>query len=80
MLSFGKYKIGIAPLSMLAVFLVASTFAVFAAFHQYKPQWSMPLSYLIMINECAALLVTLVYGIILHFSIFLYNRNKNSKE
>ncbi|MDE6549481.1 MAG: hypothetical protein K2L22_10845 [Muribaculaceae bacterium] len=62
----GKLKIGLAPLSMVVLFIVLSIFAILAAVRQARPEWPMPLSSLIIINESMALLATLVYGIILH--------------
>lgn len=63
MLQIGKYKIGFAPASVIIVFIVLSACAVIAAFHQAKPEYPIPLSRLIVINEGMALLATLVYGI-----------------
>lgn len=62
---------GVAPVSMIIVFIVLSMCAVITAFHQAKPEYPMPLSGLIMINEGMALLATLVYGIFVHFAIAL---------
>ena len=76
MIQIGRYKFGFAPLSMIAVFVVLSVCAVAAAFHQDRPEWPMPLSQIILINEGMALLATLVYGILVHFSIFIINRLK----
>lgn len=67
----GKFEFGIAPLSMMAVFIVLSIFAVLSAINQARPEWPMPLSSLIIINEAMALLVTLVYGITLHLVMSL---------
>lgn len=74
MIQIGKYKFGFAPLSMLVVFIVLSVCAVAATFQQSRPEWSMPLSYIIIINESMALLATLVYGIFAHFAIAIINR------
>lgn len=76
MLQIGKYKIGFAPASMIIVLIVLSACAVIAAFHQAKPEYPMPLSRLIVINEGMALLATLVYGIFVHFAIAIINRLK----
>lgn len=63
-----------APLSMIVVFIVLSVYAVVAAFQQARPEWSMPLSHIIIINEGLALLATLVYGIFVHFAIAIINK------
>lgn len=76
MIQIGRYKLGVAPVSMIIVFMVLSMCAVITAFHQAKPEYPMPLSGLIMINEGMALLATLVYGIFVHFAIALIHRLK----
>lgn len=76
MIQIGRYKLGVAPLSMIIVFIVLSVCVVVAAFHQAKPEYPMPLSGLIVINEGMALLATLVYGIFVHFAIALIQRLK----
>lgn len=76
MIQIGRYKLGVAPVSMIIVFIVLSMCAVITAFHQAKPEDPMPLSGLIMINEGMALLATLVYGIFVHFAIALIHRMK----
>ncbi len=76
MIQIGRYKLGVAPVSMIIVFIVLSMCAVITAFHQAKPEYPMPLSGLIMINEGMALLATLVYGIFVHFAIALIHRLK----
>lgn len=74
MLQIGSYKLGFAPLSMIVVFIVLSVCAIVAAFQQARPEWSMPLSHIIIINEGMALLATLGYGIFVHFAITIINR------
>ena len=74
MIQIGKYKFGFAPLSIIVVFIVLSVCAIVAAFQQARPEWSMPLSHIILINEGMALLATLVYGIFAHFAIAIINR------
>lgn len=74
MIQIGRYRLGFAPLSMIVVFIVLSVCAVIAAFQQARPEWTMPLSYLIIINEGMALLATLVYGIFVHFAISIINK------
>ena len=74
MIQVGKYKFGFAPLSMIVVFIVLSVCAIVAAFQQARPEWSMPLSHVIIINEGLAVLATLVYGIFVHFAITIINR------
>ncbi len=76
MLLIDKYRIGIGPASMIMVFIVLSVCAVVAAFHQAKPEYPMPLSGLIVINEGMALVATLVYGIFVHLAIAIINRLK----
>ena len=74
MIQIGRYKFGFAPLSMIAVFIVLSVCAVVAAVQQARPEYPMPLAYIIIINEGMALLATLVYGIFAHFAIAIINR------
>lgn len=74
MIQIGRFKFGFASLSMIVVFIVLSVCAVAAAFHQARPEYPMPLSGLILINEGLALLVTLVYGIFAHFAITIIDR------
>ena len=76
MFSLGKYKFDYAPLSMMIVFVVLSITAILSALNQAKPEYPMPLSGIIVINEGFALLVTLVYGIILHLALSLIRRFK----
>lgn len=76
MIQIGKYKLGFAALSMVAVFVVLSVCAVIAAFHQARAECPMPRINLIFINEIKALLVTLVYGIFAHFALSIINRIK----
>lgn len=74
MIQIGRYRLGFAQLSMIVVFIVLSVCAVIAAFQQARPEWPMPLSYLIIINEGMALLATLVYGIFVHLAISIINK------
>ena len=74
MIQIGRFKLGVAPLSMIVVFIVLSVCAIVAAFQQAKPEWPMPLSHIIIINEGLALLATLGYGIFVHFAIAIINR------
>lgn len=76
MIRIGRYEFGLAPVSMVVVFIVLSTCALITAFHQSRPDWTIPLSHRILINESIALLATLVYGIFIHFIIALIHRNK----
>lgn len=80
MIQIGRYKMGFAPLSMIVVFVVLSVCAVAAAFHQARPEYPMPLSSLILINEGMALVVTLVYGIFAHFAVALIDRIRKNKS
>ena len=77
MLQIGKYRFGFAQVSMAVVFVALSVWPVIAAMRQARPEWSMPLSQLILINETLALIVTLIYGIIMHFAIAFIGRFKN---
>jgi len=74
MIQIGRYNWGFAPLSMIVVFIVLSVCAIVAAFHQEQPEWSMPLSHIIIINEGMAILATMVYGIFVHFAIAIINK------
>ncbi len=66
-----KLQIGVAQLSMIVLFIILSVYALISAFNQARPEWSMPLSNLIIINETMALAITLVYGIVLHFVMII---------
>lgn len=39
MIQIGRFKLGVAPLSMIVVFIVLSVCAIVAAFQQAKPEW-----------------------------------------
>ncbi|WP_280120690.1 hypothetical protein [Sangeribacter muris] len=79
MIQIGRYKFGIAPLSMIIVFILLSVCTIVMALHHARLEWPMPLRDLIFINEGLALLVTLVSGIILHLAIIIIYgiRNRN---
>lgn len=76
MTRIGRFRLGFAQVSMIAVFIVLSLCAVFAAFDQARPENPMPLSGIIISNESMALLATLVYGIIAHFVIAIRYKKK----
>ena len=76
MIQIGKYKLRFPQLSMIVVFIVLSACAVVAAFDQARPEWPLPLSHILLINEVMALAATLVYGILTHFIIAIINRFK----
>lgn len=81
MLRIGRFEFGFAPLSMVILFIVSSIFAISSAVSQARPEWPMPVSGLIIINESVALLATLIYGILLHVIMtlrsWIKSRNKN---
>lgn len=76
MIQIGRYKLGFAPLSMIVIFIVLTVCAILAAFSQTRPESSMPLTDVILLNEGMALLATLAYGISVHFALALINRIK----
>lgn len=76
MIQIGRYRLGFAPLSMIAVFIVLTACAVVASITQDNPYSPLPLSARILINEGMALMATLVYGIFAHFAIIIINRLK----
>ena len=80
MIRIGRYELGFAPLSMIAVFVVLSIIAIWSAVSQARPEWPMPLSGLIIINESVALLATLVYGILLHLIMTFMSWIKQLKD
>ncbi|MBO4994593.1 MAG: hypothetical protein J6C78_01345 [Muribaculaceae bacterium] len=51
MIQIGRFRFGFAPASMVVVFVALSVCAVVAAFNQARPEWPVPLSYLILVNE-----------------------------
>lgn len=69
----GRFSIGLAPVTVIIVFFVLSIVAIISAYRQYRPEWSLPMSYLIIINEGIALLGTLLYGIFIHFIVEVVN-------
>lgn len=71
MIQIGKYRIGFGVASTIVVFVVLSVCAIVTACLQARPEWPVPLSDRIVINECLALTVTLVYGILVHFAMAL---------
>ena len=74
MIQIGRFRFGFAPVSMVVAFVVLSACAVVAAFSQARPEWPVPLSYLILVNEGLTLLVTLVYGILVHFALAIIDK------
>lgn len=74
MIKIGRFKLGIAALSTLILLVVLSVCAISVAFSQARPESPMPLSQLLIINEGFALLLTLLYGIFIHFTLFLIDR------
>lgn len=76
MIRIGRFRIGFIAVSVIVVFIVLSACAVFFAVRQARPEWSMPLSSLIMVNEAMALAATLVYGIAVHFAVAIMDRLK----
>ncbi len=79
MIRIGRYKFGIAVCTTVVVFIALSVCAVVTALNGSCPEWPMPLWGNIVINECMALVVTLVYGIILHLAIAIINRLREHK-
>ncbi len=79
MIRIGKYEFGFAPFSMVILFVVLSIVAVLSAINQARPEFPMPLSALIIINEAFALIATLVYGILLHLTISIVTFIRNRK-
>lgn len=69
MITIGKYQFGFAPFSMIIVFVVLSAYAVITSIRQYTPQYPMPLSLILLVNEGIALVATLVYGIIAQLTL-----------
>ncbi len=78
MIQIGKYRLGFAPLSVIAVMTVLCGCAVIAAIEQARPEFPVPLYRLILVNVGMALAVTLVYGIFVHFILWMieYVRKK----
>ncbi len=76
----GRFDLGASQISMVIVFITLSVCAVIAAFHQYRSEWSMPLHYIIFLNETLALAATLCFGILLHFILALKSRQGTCKK
>lgn len=70
----GKYILGPAPISMIAVFVALTICAVIASIGQARPEYPMPLWLVMLVNEGMALLATIAYGILLHFALALVER------
>ncbi len=79
MIKLGKFEVGFAPISMAVLFIILSIFAIFSALNQARPEFPMPLSSLIIINETMALLATLVYGILVHLIMSFVKWNRKRK-
>lgn len=79
MIQLGRYKFGFAQASMIVVFIVLSICAIFASFKEYRPEYPIPLTYILFKNEVLALLATLGYGIFTHFAIALIERLHKNK-
>ncbi|HRF68175.1 MAG TPA: hypothetical protein PK430_03030 [Muribaculum sp.] len=79
MIRIGKYRFGLAPVSMAVVFVVLSVCAVIAAVVQARPEYPVPLYRLILVYEGMALVATVVYGIFIHlaFSLIEFMRTKS---
>ena len=75
----GKFKLEIAPLSMIIVFISLSTWAMVSAFNQFKPEYPMPLSSLIFVNEGLAIAGTMLYGIILHLVLVIIKKHHEQR-
>ncbi|MDE5793249.1 MAG: hypothetical protein K2I08_00840 [Muribaculaceae bacterium] len=80
MIRIGRFEFGFAPLSMVILFIVLSIFAISSALSQARPEWSMPVSGLIIINESVALVATLVYGILVHLIMTFMSWIKQLKD
>lgn len=77
MIRIGRFRIGFIAVSVVAVFVALSVCAVISALRQARPEWPMPLSSLIIVNEAMALAATLVYGIVVHLAAVIIDRIKN---
>ena len=80
MIRIGRFEFGFAPLSMVILFIVLSIFAILSALSQARPEWSMPVSGLIIINESVALVATLAFGILLHLIMTFMSWIKQLKD
>lgn len=76
MIQIGRYRLGFAPFSMIIVFIVLTICAVVTASGQYRPEWSMPFLYLLLIYEGMALIATLIYGIFAHIITTAIDRHR----
>lgn len=74
MLKIGKYRMGAAAFSTAVLFIILSICAISSAICQARQEWSMPLAYIMVINESFALMVTLVYGIFAHLALVLIEK------
>ena len=80
MIRIGNIHIGSAAPSVSVVFIVMSFCGIVTAIIQYRPEYSMPLSYSIIVNEGLALAATMIYGIILHFAIIIKKSYKSKNK
>lgn len=67
-------RLGPVQKSMLAIFIILTIIAVITSIRQAAPEEPVPLQYLLVINISKALVATLVYGILAHFTIALRTR------
>ncbi len=70
----GRYSLGIAPFSMIIVFIVLSGCAVATAIAHAGADSPMPFILHLIINEGLALIATLIYGIFAHLITTVINR------
>ena len=80
MIRIGKFNIGSTAFSVGVVFVVMSICAIATAIIQYRPEYSMPLSYSLIMNEGLALAATMIYGIILHFAVIIKKSYKSKNK
>lgn len=74
MIQIGRYKMGFAFFSTIIVFVALSVCAILAAHQSVRPEWPMPLSCAVAVNEGLAVAVTLVYAVFVYTVSIIINK------
>ncbi len=75
MIRIGRYQLSSAAASIFVALILFSGIAIISAVSQARPEYPLPLSHAIIINEGIALLCTLIYGVVLHVLVSTFRRS-----
>lgn len=74
MIQIGQYKFGFVFFSTIVVFITLSVCAILAAHQSVRPEWPMPLSGVVAVNECLAIAAALVYAVFAYMISIIINK------